>query len=200
MREYPAAPGAPTLVLAHSAGAGQDHPWMQQASKGLAARGVRVVTFNFPYKDAGRNPPDKGPVLEEAFRSIWKRVAETTTGAMFAGGKSMGGRIASQVAAQSRLVPAPAGLVFFSYPLHPPAKPEQQRDRHLPTITAPMLFFHGTRDPFGSPDELRALVASLPTAALSLVEGGDHSLSQTKKADKDGQGFERILDIAAAWI
>ncbi len=200
MREYPAGHGAPTFVLAHGAGAGHDHPWMQRVGNGLASRGVRVVTFNFPYRDAGRNPPDKGPVLEEAFRTIWMRVAETASGPMFAGGKSMGGRIASQVAAQKRFVPAPAGLVFFGYPLHPPAKPAQRRDRHLPNVAVPMLFVQGTRDLFGSPDEMHALVASLPTATLHIVDGGDHSLAQTKKADKDGQGFERVLDVAAAWI
>ena len=78
MRDYPAAnPAAPTLVLAHGAGAGHDHPWMRRVAEGLAARGLRVVTFNFPYREAGRSLPDKGPVLEEAFKQVWDEVAPT---------------------------------------------------------------------------------------------------------------------------
>src|SRR5713101_2500115 len=103
---------APTLVLAHGAGAGHNHPWMTRVAKGLAARGVRVVTFNFPYKEAGRKVPDAGPILEEAFQSAWSAIAAERAGPLFAGGKSMGGRIASQVAARDGFSPRPAGLVF----------------------------------------------------------------------------------------
>jgi predicted alpha/beta-hydrolase family hydrolase len=118
----------------------------------------------------------------------------------FAGGKSMGGRIASQVAARGGFLPRPTGLVFFGYPLHPPGKPAQRRDRHLPMISAPMLFLSGTRDPFGSPDELQSLVDGLPAAALQLIDGGDHSLVAAKKQDPDGARLEQAMDIAANWI
>jgi hypothetical protein len=186
------------LVLAHGAGAGHTHPWMIRVADGLAARGVRVVTFDFPYMEAGRRTPDRGPDLEAAFEAIWQSVRES--GPMFAGGKSMGGRIASQVAARSGFDPAPAGLVFFGYPLHPPGRPAERRDRHLPRIAAPMLFLHGTRDSFGSPDEMRELAASLPGARLELIEGGDHSLVAPKRGDPAGASLERAIDLAAAWM
>ena len=163
-----AVPDAPTLVLAHGAGAGQAHPWMTRVAKGLAARGVSVVTFNFPYMDARRPRRIRPPVLEAHVRQeIWTSVARRRrAGRVFAGGKSMGGRIASQACALGLFDPAPAGLVFFGYPLHPPGKPAQRRDKHLPKIAAPMLFLHGARDPFGSPDEMRELVAGLRGAEL----------------------------------
>ena len=149
---------------------------MRHVAAELESRGVRVVTFDFPYMAEGRKMPDRGPVLEAAFAAEWAKVAATTKGPMYAGGKSMGGRIASQVAAAGGFTPAPAGLVFFGYPLHPPGNPEQRRDRHLPQITIPMLFLHGTRDPFGTKEEMRELIDELPTSTLSIVEGGDHSL------------------------
>jgi hypothetical protein len=197
VHRYPAADAAaPTLVLAHGAGAGEDHPWMTRVATGLAARGVHVVTFNFPYKEAGRSLPDPGPVLEAAFAGVWK-----DAGAAFAGGKSMGGRIASQAAAKGAFDPAPAGLVYFGYPLHPPGRPQQRRDRHLPAIDRPMLFLHGTRDAFGSPEEMTALTAELgPTATLSLIDGGDHSLVRPKRQDADGRSLEDAMDTAARWI
>jgi hypothetical protein len=197
VRSYPAADAsAPRLVLAHGAGAGEDHPWMTRVAAGLAARGVHVLTFNFPYKEAGRSLPDPGPVLEAALVDVWKEA-----GAAFAGGKSMGGRIASQAAARQLLSPAPAGLVYFGYPLHPPGKPAQRRDAHLPKIDRPMLFLHGTRDPFGSPDEMAALVAGLGAGAtLELIDGGDHSLVRPKRQDPDGRSIEDALDIAATWM
>ena len=158
MREYTAThPKSPTLVLAHGAGAGEQHPWMVRFGKGLAERGIHVVTFNFPYVDRGKSVPDPGAVLEKAYSDAWATLTSGRTGPLFAGGKSMGGRIASQVAAKNGFQPTPAGLVFFGYPLHPPGKPQQRRDRHLPDIAQPMLFFHGARDPFGSPDEMTDL-------------------------------------------
>jgi hypothetical protein len=197
---YEAATGAPLLVLGHGAGAGQAHPWMTSVAKGLAARGVSVTTFNFPYMDARRRAPDPPAVLERAFQDIWRDVVKDTRGRLFAGGKSMGGRIASQAAALGLLTPAPAGLVFFGYPLHPPGKPAQRRDKHLPKITVPMLFLHGTRDSFGSPDEMRDLAAGLTGAQLELIDDGDHSLVRPKRADPLGRSIDHALDVAAAWM
>lgn len=197
VRHYPATDAAaPRLLLAHGAGAGEDHPWMIRVAAGLAARGIHVVTFNFPYKDAGRPVPDPGPVLEAAFADAW-----AGAGATFAGGKSMGGRIASQAAANGLCSPAPAGLVYFGYPLHPPGKPAQRRDRHLAAAGCPMLFLHGTRDAFGAPDEMTALTARLgPGATLALIDGGDHSLVRPKRQDPDGRALEGAMDTAAAWM
>jgi uncharacterized protein len=189
-----------TIVLAHGAGAGRDHPWMLRVARAFETQGIRVVTFNFPYKDAGRRVPDPGPVLEAHFATVWREAAAAADGPMIAVGKSMGGRIASQVAASGGLEPQPAALIFFGYPLHPPGKPRQRRDAHLPRISVPMLFLHGTRDPFGSEEELRALTAALPSATLRIVEGGDHSLVATKKADPDGRSIERAAAAAADWM
>lgn len=200
LRHYPVAgdAAAPVLVFGHGAGAGHDHPWIKRVAAGLAARGVAVVTFDFPYKTTGRKVPDPAPVLEAAFAAAWAEVAGASRGPLFAGGKSMGGRVASQVASSGALQPAPAGLVFFGYPLHPPNKPAQRRDRHLAAVGAPMLFLHGSRDPFGSPDEMRALVDALPTATLELLDGGDHSLAAAKR--DAGQLLERAMDTAGAWV
>lgn len=203
MRSYDAADrDAPTLVLAHGAGAGHDHPWMKKVAQGLADRGVRVVTFDFPYKAQKKSVPDKPAVLEAAFASVWREAHEAAARdgrrprAWFAGGKSMGGRISSQTAAKSGFDPAPTGLIFFGYPLHPPGKPEQRRDAHLPAIGVPMMFLHGSKDPFGTPDEMTALIAGLPGARLELVEGGDHSLETRKK----GASIDPVLDLAAGFL
>jgi predicted alpha/beta-hydrolase family hydrolase len=205
-----AAPDGPWLVLAHGAGAGQDHPWMRRAAERLADLGVSVVTFDFPYTAAGRKLPDRGPVLEQAFSDVWtdvwrklERTGLTGVGAIaprvFAGGKSMGGRIASQVAARGGFTPPPSGLVFFGYPLHPPGRPLDRRDRHLPDVNRPMLFLHGTKDPFGEPDEMRALTGALPRATLALVEGGDHSLTVARSSHREAS-LDRVFAMAAAWM
>jgi predicted alpha/beta-hydrolase family hydrolase len=206
MRTYAAATGdGPWLVLAHGAGAGHDHPWMRRAAERLAALGVSVVTFDFPYTAEGRRLPDRAPVLEQAFVDVWTDLWRGPLGGrslpprVFAGGKSMGGRIASQVAGRQGLTPPPAGLVFFGYPLHPPGRPADRRDRHLAGIDRPLLFLHGTRDPFGAPDELRALVDTLPSATLHLIDGGDHSLAVPRSAD-GGASLDRALARAAEWM
>ncbi len=200
-RRYDAAAAhAPTLVLGHGAGGGQAHPWMTRVAQGLASRGVHVVTFDFPYMEAGRRVPDPAPVLEAAFAKVWAETAASARGRVFAGGKSMGGRIASQAAARTLLDPAPAGLLFFGYPLHPPGKPAQRRDGHLGKIGAPLLFLHGTRDPFGSPEEMRDLASRLPNARLELILDGDHSLVRPKRADSSGASVDHALDLAASWI
>lgn len=194
------APDAPALVFAHGAGAGRDHPWMRRIGQGLIDRGVNVITFDFPYMLAGRRVPDPGAVLEDAFAGHWRTVAATARGPLFAGGKSMGGRIASQAAAKGLFDPAPDGLVYLGYPLHPPGRSSQRRDRHLPAIAAPMLFVHGTRDPFGTPEEMRALVDRLESSTLEIIEGGDHSLVAPRKLDPEGNSVDRALDAVAAWI
>ena len=189
-----------TIVLAHGAGAGKDHPWMLKVARAFEARGISVVRFNFPYKDAGKGVPDKAPVLEAHFAKVWKDAAASAKGPMIAAGKSMGGRIASQVAAAGGFDPAPAALIFFGYPLHPPGKPAQRRDAHLPKIKVPMLFLHGTRDPFGTPDEMTTLAASLPSSKLHIVDGGDHSLVASKRAAAGGDSVELAVATAAEWI
>src|SRR5258708_30058365 len=174
---YPSDPAVAVLVLAHGAGGGQQSRFMAQAATAFAARGIAVATFDFLYMAEGRSVPDKGPVLESRWReAIDEARRDPAFGGLplVIGGKSMGGRIASQVAAQH--VGGIAGLVYLGYPLHPPGKPEQRRDRHLPDIAEPMLFVQGTRDQFGTADEIRALLPRLnPRAALFEVPDGDHS-------------------------
>jgi hypothetical protein len=109
----------------------------------------------------------------------------------------MGGRIASQVAAKGGFDPAPAGLIFFGYPLHPPTQPAKRRDSHLSAIAVPMLFVQGARDPFGTPDEMRALSAAVPLATLHVIEGGDHSLVVRRKDGADA--LEQAVAFAAGW-
>lgn len=171
---------------------------MRRVVTAFGTHGIDVVTFNFPYMDAGRKAPDRAPVLETHYARVWRETAARITGPMIAGGKSMGGRIASQVAAAGGFDPTPAGLIFFGYPLHPPNQPGKRRDAHLPTIGVPMLFLHGTRDPFGTPDEMRALVDALPRATLHLIDGGDHSLVVKRKDAADS--VERAVATAADWI
>ena len=164
---------APTLVLAHGAGSGMRSPFMAGIAEALAACGVATLRFEFAYMAAGRKAPDRPERLIEAWRAAFAVATERAGGGALAGGKSMGGRIASMAAAEG--MPT-AGLVFLGYPLHPPGRPERIRDAHLPSVTVPMLFVQGTRDTFARPDLLDAVLARLgPLATRITVDGGDHS-------------------------
>jgi len=192
-----------TFVLAHGAGAGQQHPWMVRYAEGLAARGVRVVTFDFPYMQKGRKAPDRPNVLEEHYRGVVLAAHERFGEPLFIGGKSMGGRIASQIVANDERHTLPIrGLVFFGYPLHPPSAPDKRRDAHLPQIALPMLFVSGTRDGFATEQEMKALVRKLgKRAELLSVAGGDHSLVVPKRgAEKQADVDARVWDRAAAFV
>jgi hypothetical protein len=169
---------AATLILGHGAGAGQRSAFMVNMARALAALGVDAVTFNFPYTEHGRRIPDRAPILESCYRSVIEAIRAHVPSArarLFIGGKSMGGRIATQVAAADPQLPL-AGLVLLGYPLHPPGRHDQRRDKHLPSIGRPMLFVQGSRDVFGTPAELSPILATLdPEPTLHVVEGGDHS-------------------------
>jgi uncharacterized protein len=167
--------GLDALVLvAHGAGNDMNSPLLVGFTDGLAEAGIGSLRFNFPYKQAGRRGPDPPAVLRDALTSAFdaaRRRAGRT--AVFAGGKSLGGRIASLLVADG--LPA-AGLVFLGYPLHAPGKPDRLRDEHLDRIDVPMLFLEGTRDPFARWDLIEAVCRRLGTrATLHAVEGGDHS-------------------------
>jgi predicted alpha/beta-hydrolase family hydrolase len=174
------------LILAHGAGAGQKHPFMRAFAEGLTARGVETVTFNFSYIEEGRRVPDRNHALEARWREVIEATRSSLRGrALAIGGKSMGGRIASQVAAQGVGLRALRALVFLGYPLHPPNKPAQLRAKHLPRIGLPMLFVQGERDVFGTPDELRPILAPLaPPPELHVIAGGDHSFAVAKRAGR----------------
>jgi hypothetical protein len=207
-RLYPAAPQGrlhATLLLGHGAGADQGSFFMVEFARSLSARGIDTVTFNFPYTEERRRIPDRQAVLEAAYRAALAAAegrAEVKGNLVFIGGKSLGGRIASHVAAQADALPVQvAGLVFLGYPLHPPGRPDERRDRHLPGIERPMLFVQGERDAFGTADELRPLVARLPGAELHVVAGGNHSLEVPKRAPVGQEKvFEAVQDHVAAWI
>jgi uncharacterized protein len=200
---YPSANAEAGLILAHGAGAGQKSAFMVAAARALAARGIVTGTFDFPYMAEGRKVPDKAAVLEEAWRdAIAEAAARPSAFAglpLFIGGKSMGGRIASQAAAE-RPLPI-AGLVFLGYPLHPPGKPDQRRDAHLPSIQLPMLFVQGGRDAFGTADEIRALLPRLPAATqLYEVESGDHSFKVPARVGTPSVVMDGIFDAVATFI
>lgn len=173
--------GRTVVILGHGAGGDRRNPFLRDLADGLAASGRRAVLYNFPYSEAGRGRPDPPEVLEATTRAVADYV-RGTFGAdrVVHGGKSMGGRIASQVVAAGE--PAD-GLVLLGYPLHPPGKPEVLRDRHLPAIGAPMLFVQGTRDAFARWDLLTAVLERLgPKAELCRIEDGDHSFAVRKRA------------------
>jgi predicted alpha/beta-hydrolase family hydrolase len=197
---YPANAARAAFVLAHGAGAGQKSSFMQQAARGLAERHISAATFDFPYMAKQKKVPDSPPVLEAAWRqAIEAARASFAPLPLFIGGKSMGGRIASHVAAQGTA--GISGLVFLGYPLHPPGRPEQRRDAHLPRIAEPMLFVQGTRDAFGTSDEIRALLPALQGATVHEVVGGDHSFKVAGRgAPKPDAVLAGVLDVVAAWI
>ena len=187
------------IVLAHGAGAGQKSAFMVSAGRGLAARGFATATFDFPYMAEGRKVPDRAPVLEAAWRDAIAGAREQWPDLpLFIGGKSMGGRIASHVAAQGGAGPI-AGVVFFGYPLHPPGNPAKRRDEHLPLIAEPLLFLQGSRDTFGTSQEIRQLIPSLQRATLHEVADGDHGFKVPKRAGDQGAVIERLFDDVAEW-
>jgi predicted alpha/beta-hydrolase family hydrolase len=199
------------FVFAHGAGAGQHHPFMTSYAQGLAERGVAVATFNFPYMDQKRRTPDRAPVLEDAFRrAVISAAARPDAGGakLFIGGKSMGGRMATHLAANLDAWPElrkPSGVIAFGYPLAPPrSKRTGDRVTHLKTLTVPTLIVQGTRDPFGGPDEVKDAVFegdAAPPIDILPVNGGDHSFAVLKSSGRDQKAVhEEILDAVAEWI
>ena len=165
--------GGCALVLAHGAGAGRKHPFMVKVAQGLSARGVDVMTFDFLYMHARRRLPDRNDSLEACWRAaISKARAELAPRRLCIGGKSMGGRIASHIAAAGE--PPVDGLVLLGYPLHPPGQLQKLRAAHLGRIRVPILCLQGTRDAFGVPDELRP---HFPAAADIVPIAGGHSFA-----------------------
>ena len=210
---YPAE--APTrnalFTFAHGAGAGQAHPFMVRYARGLAERGIDVVTFDFPYMQAGRKSPDRAPVLEACFRRvIAASMAERHVNAtrLFIGGKSMGGRMATHVAAaQGGDEPPLTGVIVFGYPLQPPGGSKRSPDRvsHLLSIRVPTLIVQGTRDTFGGPTDITDAVAQAangqgvkrPPIEVYTVEGGDHSLAINRKPTADAGIWEEVARFVA---
>jgi uncharacterized protein len=201
---YLASPGKRlqvTLVLGHGAGANQTSAFMQDFSRAFAARGIDVLTFNFLYSEQGRPAPDRADKLEACYRAVIEAVRKKLgDNRLFIGGKSMGGRIASRVAAQG--LEGLSGLVFLGYPLHPPGDPEKLRADHLAKIKKPMLFVQGERDPFGTPDELQPIIKKLkPAAKIYAISQGDHSFKVPKRSPvPQEEVYAKAQDVIAAWL
>jgi predicted alpha/beta-hydrolase family hydrolase len=175
--------GRTVVVLGHGAGGDRHTPMLVDLAEALAASGRAALLYNFPYAERGARRPDPPRVLESTAREAARLAAARTDAAsVVMGGRSMGGRIASQVVAAG----APcAALAFLGYPLHPPGRHEKRREAHLPAIGAPMLFVQGTRDAFAREDLLHALIARLGTKAeLCPVEGADHSFRVLKRSGR----------------
>jgi len=197
-----------TVVLGHGAGAGQTSGFMRMFAKGLAARGLDVMTFNFVYMEQGRSVPDQKHKLEGCFRAVIEtalKQRKLKNNRVVLGGKSMGGRIASQVMAgedREALANDVVGLVFLGYPLHPPGNPAKLRVEHLERIKKPMLFVQGTRDALGTPDEIKPFLKNLrPSAKIHEIEGGDHSFKAPKKFGlSQDQIFETSMDEIDRWV
>lgn len=183
-------------VLAHGAGAGMRHPFMEAVAESLAERGVASLRYQFPYMEAGKKRPDRAPVAQATARAAVDAGRRELSGLpLFAGGKSFGGRMTSQAAAESAL-PGVAGLVFLGFPLHAAGKPGTDRAAHLADVTVPMLFVQGTRDALADLDLLRPLLDDLgDRAVLHVVEGGDHSFRVLKRSGRtDAEVLAEIAD------
>ena len=196
-----------TVVLGHGAGANQTSGFMRLFAKGLAERGLDVMTFNFVYMEQGRSVPDQKHKLEACVSAVMKTALKQKSlkhNRLIVGGKSMGGRIASQVMAgeeKDSFADEVAGLVFLGYPLHPPGNPAKLRVEHLEHIHKPMLFVQGTRDALGTPDEIKPYIKNLrPAAKIFAIEGGDHSFKAPKKFGlTPDQIFEGAMNEIDRW-
>ncbi len=200
-------PGSPLLVLAHGAGADQRHRFMTAMGRLLSERGVDVVTFNFLYTEMKRRGPDRPAVLEETWLRALDAVVDRLEpqARVAVGGKSMGGRIASMVAAATPGTDAwkrVEGLVLLGYPLHPPGRPEAPRTAHLPSIRMPILVVQGTRDTFGTRAEVEPIFSALRCpVAFEFVEQGDHSFAVPKSTGRtEADVLASVADRVAQWL
>jgi uncharacterized protein len=198
-------PGDPLVVLAHGAGTNMRHRFLESFAAGLASEGLGVVRFDFAYTEAGRRRPDPTAALETRWREVLATVRADPRLAprvVFGAGKSMGGRIATHVAAADP--DAFAALALLGYPLHPPGRPEKMRDAHLAQAArnAPLLFVSGTRDDLCRMDLLRPVLATLgPGARLHEIPEGDHSLRVPKRTGKsEADVLGEVVSVAAAFF
>jgi predicted alpha/beta-hydrolase family hydrolase len=191
------AAGATGVLLAHGAGLGQDHEWMTYVRDGLAGRGISVLTFNYPYMEAGRKAPNRLPALLYCHRAAAAALASRVERVVLAG-KSMGGRVGSHLAAEDGGF---AGVVCYGYPLVAMGKTEPRDTSHLHEIAAPMLFVQGTRDRMAPLDLIRPLVDSLPAASLHVVEEGDHSFRVPKRTGRDiWEVLDEVVAVTVEWV
>jgi predicted alpha/beta-hydrolase family hydrolase len=189
------------LVFAHGAGAGMRHNFMMTMADLLAERRIGTLRYQFPYMEAGRGQPDRPATLEATVVAAVTEAGRRAPGLpLFAGGKSMGGRMTSGAQAKVPL-PGVRGLVFFGFPLHPPKNPGTSRAEHLSQVTVPMLFIQGTRDSLADLDLIRGVIGGLGgKAAIHVVEEGDHSFHVPKRSGKtDPQVLAELADVVRNW-
>lgn len=189
------------LVLAHGAGAGMRHLFLQSLSRELAELGIATLRYQFPYMEHRRKVPDNHAVLTATVRAAVAAGAKAAVDLiLLAGGKSMGGRMSSLAASQEPLG-AVRGLVFFGFPLHPPNRPGTERGEHLKRVGVPMLFLQGTRDQFAHLDLLRPVCDKLGArATLHLFEGADHSFHVSKSSGRsDAEVMKELAGTTASW-
>jgi uncharacterized protein len=191
----------PVVILAHGAGTDRRHPSLVRVQEGLRDAGWPVVLFNFPYREAGKRAPDARPVLEDCWRAVIGAVRAEPRLAppwIVIGGRSMGGRIASHVAAEGADV---RGLVFLAFPLHAAGRPSTERAAHLSHITVPMLFVQGTRDTLADRTLLGGVLAALPQATLHEIPDADHSFRVPRRTGRDDASVrgEVVLTITE-WL
>ena len=185
------------VLLAHGAGAGQDHPGITAIRDGLAARGHPVLTFDYLYMESGRRFPDRREVLLECHRAAAAWLRERFPRLVMAG-RSMGGRMASYLAAEGEPC---AGLVFYAYPLHPVGKPDRPRADHLPRVRAPMLFFCGGRDSMALPGLVDRWISPLERAALEIIPDADHGFRVPKRSGRTREEvIEGMVARTSEWI
>lgn len=189
------------LVLGHGAGAGMNHPFLEILAQKLGDLRMATFRYQFPYMEQGKRRPDFGPILQATVRAAVDQASQLSGGLpLFAGGKSMGGRMTSLAAARATL-PGVRGLVFFGFPLHPAGKPAVERAEHLKEVGAPMLFLQGTRDRLADLELLEPIVRALgPSARLHIVEGGDHSFDMLKKSGRSrDQALDELATTTTQW-
>jgi predicted alpha/beta-hydrolase family hydrolase len=185
-----------TFIYAPGASANLHDPFGSHLAATLPPRGVSLVRFQFPYAEAGRKTPDRPDVLEATWRAVIEAVRDHTR--LAAGGRSMGGRIASMVHAGGLKLDA---LALFAYPLHPPGKPQQLRTEHFARIKARSLFVSGTNDAFASPDELRAAAALVKRSSVHLLEGADHGFAVKKSTGRTKQDvWDEASSAMLSWL
>lgn len=187
------------FVCAHGAGGSMNDRSILQTANTLRARGLGVVRFNFLYKEKKSGRPDPMPRLKECFSAVVERTRQgLKPQTLIIGGRSMGGRAASMLAAEGFECD---GLLLLAYPLHPPGKPEQLRDAHLPAIKVPVICINGTRDPFCTPSLMEAVLKRVTTDwDMHWVEGADHSFHVLKSSGRtDAQVLAEIGDAAQEW-
>ena len=188
-------------VFGHGAGAGMRHPFMEAAAEGLAARGVATLRYHFPYMEAGRRGPNPRPALVATVRAAVVEAARLLPDLpLFAGGKSMGGRMTSVAAAEGPLAGV-RGLAFFGFPLHAAGRPSADRGGHLADVGFPMLFLQGTRDNLADLDLVRPLLSNVrPAPTLHVVDGADHGFHVLKRSGRsDEEVLDEICDAFVQW-